>query len=269
VEIITAKSGGPSRDWLNAERGFVKTPRARTKIRQWFNAQAHAATVAQGRAMVEKELRRLKKVSGAVQASMDALAARLGFAKPEDLFVAVAHDEVNLRQLQAEAPLPAKTEFVKKKKAPSSRDGVLVVGMDRLLTQLARCCKPVPPDAIRGFVTRGKGVSVHREECASLKRLAERHPERLIDAAWDKRQGLGEGAYTVEMSVTASDRRGLLRDIGDALSRERINVTAVRTQSRDELAFMRFTFDVSNLAQLKRAFTLVRELKGVIRVARA
>jgi GTP pyrophosphokinase len=137
--------------------------------------------------------------------------------------------------------------------------------MDSLLTQLARCCKPVPPDPVRGFVTRGRGVSVHREDCSSLKRLAERHPERLIETAW----GAGEGSYAVEMAVTATDRRGLLRDIGDALARERINVTAVRTQSRDELAFMRFTFDVANLAQLKRAFALVRELKGVIRVGRA
>jgi GTP pyrophosphokinase len=136
--------------------------------------------------------------------------------------------------------------------------------MDRLMTQLARCCKPVPPDAIRGFVTRGKGVSVHREDCASLKRLAERQPERLIETDW----GGGEGSYTVGMTVTAADRRGLLRDIGDALAREKINVTAVRTQSRDELAFMRFTFEVANLGQLKRAFALVRELKGVIRVGR-
>jgi GTP pyrophosphokinase len=136
--------------------------------------------------------------------------------------------------------------------------------MDSLLTQLARCCKPVPPDPIRGFVTRGKGVSVHREDCPSLKRLAERHPERLLETGWGK----GEGAYTVDMTVTASDRRGLLRDIGDALAREKINVTAVRTQTRDELAFMRFTFDVANVAQLKRAFAIVRELKGVIRVAR-
>jgi GTP pyrophosphokinase len=136
--------------------------------------------------------------------------------------------------------------------------------MDRLLTQLAHCCKPVPPDPIRGFVTRGKGVSVHREDCPSLKRLAEAQPERLIETDWGK----GEGSYTVDMTITAADRRGLLRDIGDALARERINVTAVRTQSRDELAFMRFTFDVANVGQLKRAFAVVRSLKGVIRVGR-
>jgi GTP pyrophosphokinase len=151
------------------------------------------------------------------------------------------------------------------KKPKPAKKGVLVVGgVDRLLTQLAKCCKPVPPDPIRGFVTRGKGVSVHREDCAALKRLAEGHPERLIDADWGK----GEGTYAVDMRVTATDRRGLLRDIGDALAREKINVTATRTQTRDELAFMRFSFEVTNLVQLKRAFAVVRDLKGVIRVAR-
>ncbi len=156
-------------------------------------------------------------------------------------------------------------ELPKRKKAAAAKGGVLVVGMDSLLTQLARCCKPVPPDPVRGFVTRGKGVSVHREDCASLKRLAEGQPERLIDAEWGK----GEGSYSVDIAVTATDRRGLLRDIGDALAREKINVTAVRTQSRDDLAFMRFSFDVGNMAQLKRALAQVREVKGVIRVARA
>jgi GTP pyrophosphokinase len=217
VEIIAAKTGGPSRDWLNLERGFVRSPRARQKIRHWFNTLA--ASEAAQRALVEKAPPRPRKV----------------------------------------APAEVRRKGGEKKK------GVLVVGgMQSLMTQLARCCKPVPPDPIRGFVTRGRGVSVHREDCPSLKRLAERQPERLIGAEW----GRGEGSYAVEMTVTASDRRGLLRDIGDALARERINVTAVRTQSRDELAFMRFTFDVANLAQLKRAFALVRELKGVIRVGR-
>ena len=265
VEIIAAKTGGPSRDWLNAERGFAKSPRARQKIRQWFNAKAQADTIAAGRAKVEKVLRR----EGATQANLEALAGRLGFGnKPDDLFVAVAREEINLTQLKAalgaDAPVEKKAEIVKKRK-PASPRGVLVVGgVDRLMTQLARCCKPVPPDPIRGFVTRGKGVSVHREDCASLKRLAESHPERLIEAEWGK----GEGAYAVDMSVTASDRRGLLRDIGDALAREKINVTAARTQNKDDLAFMKFSFEVANVAQLKRAFAIVRQLKGVIRVSR-
>src|SRR5205814_6150108 len=221
--------------------------------------------IAAGRAAVAKELSR----EGATQGSLESLASRLGFGKPDDLFAAVARDEINLRQLQtalrgAEPEPLRKEEVARKTRGKTSQPGVLIVGLDRLLTQLARCCKPVPPDAIRGFVTRGKGVSVHRDDCPSLKRLAERQPERLIETDWGK----GEGSYTVDMTVTAADRRGLLRDIGDALARERINVTAVRTQSRDELAFMRFTFDVANLGQLKRAFAVVRSLKGVIRVGR-
>jgi GTP pyrophosphokinase len=260
VEIVAAKSGGPSRDWLLAEHGFVTTNRARHKIRQWFNAKALAETVATGRAKVEKELKR----TGAAHTNLEELASRLGFKKPDDLFAAVAREEVNLRQLRVDAPA-VEPQIEKKKKTKSSEKGsVLIVGMDSLMTQLARCCKPVPPDAIRGFVTRGKGVSVHREDCTSFKRLAEKDPERLIETGWGK----GEGSYTVDMTVTAADRRGLLRDVGDALAREKINVSAVRTQNRDELAFMRFTFEIADLAQLKRAFAAVRQLKGVIRVAR-
>ena len=264
VEIVAAKTGGPSRDWLNPERGFVKSARARHKIRQWFNAKALADTIAAGRATVEKLLRR----EGALQASLDGLASSLGFGKPDEMFAAVARDEVNLRQLQValRGVEPAARQPVRTRRSgPGSQGNVFVVGMGGLATQLARCCKPVPPDPIRGFVTRGKGISIHREDCASLKRLAERQPERLMETAWGDK---GESAYTVDMAVTATDRRGLLRDIGDALAREKINVTAVRTQTRDDLAFMRFTFDVANVAHLKRALAQVRSLKGVIRVAR-
>ncbi|HEU5176768.1 MAG TPA: bifunctional (p)ppGpp synthetase/guanosine-3',5'-bis(diphosphate) 3'-pyrophosphohydrolase [Burkholderiales bacterium] len=262
VEIVSAKTGGPSRDWLNPERGFAKSARARHKIRQWFNAKALAETVAAGRAAVEKELRR----EGKLHVNLDALAGKLGFARPDELFAAVARDEVNLRQLQValKGEEPVLPVARKQKKSASGKASMLVVGMGGLATQLAKCCKPVPPDPIRGFVTRGKGVSVHREDCASFKRLAEQQPERVMETEW----GRSDGAYTVDMAVTATDRRGLLRDIGDALAREKINVTAVRTQSRDDLAFMRFTFDVADVGQLKRAMVLVRGLKGVIRVAR-
>ena len=263
VEVVAAKTGGPSRDWLNPERGFVRSARSRHKIRQWFNAKALAETVAAGRAVVEKELRR----EGATHASLEGLATKLGFAKPDELFAAVARDEVNLRQLQValKGAVPAPVEEVRKPKKPSTaKAAMLVVGMGGLATQLARCCKPVPPDPIRGFVTRGKGVSIHRESCESLKRLAERQPERVMETEWGK----SDATYAVDMTVTAADRRGLLRDIGDALAREKINVTAVRTQTRDDLAFMRFTFEVGDAGQLRRALALVRGLKGVIRVAR-
>jgi GTP pyrophosphokinase len=163
----------------------------------------------------------------------------------------------------AEAPPGIQTRKVKTR--AGSNNGILVVGMDRLLTQLAKCCKPVPPDPIRGFVTRGKGVSVHREDCESLKRLAEKAPEKLIDAEW----GAGQDAsYPVDVLVIASDRQGLLRDIGEALARERINVTAVRTQNKGDLAHMRFSFEVSDVSHLRRAFAAVKAVGGVIRVGR-
>jgi GTP pyrophosphokinase len=272
VEIVAAKSGGPSRDWLNAERGFTRTTRARNKIRQWFNAKAHADTVAAGRAEVEKVLKREK----AEAIGLEALAARLASKGPEELFVAVARDEVNRRQLQVAIrelkgvqPQETASARAKQRKPAAAHSGPLIVGMDSLMTQLARCCKPVPPDPVRGFITRGKGVSVHREDCASLRRLAERHPERMIEAAWSRAGSDDAARYAVEMAVTAADRRGLLRDIGDALSREKINVTAVRTQTKDEIATMRFTFEVASLAQFRRALALVRDLKGVIRAGRA
>ena len=272
VEIVAAKSGGPSRDWLNPALGFLKSHRARGKVRQWFNARQLAQTIAQGRATVEKEQRR----EGAMQANLEQLAQKLGFAKHDELFAAVARDEVNLRQLQAAlrelvgtVALPSKEiepgKAKRTKPKSVSDDGILVVGVDRLMTQLAKCCKPVPPDAVRGFVTRGKGISVHREECASFRRLAERSPERLIEAQWGARSG---GAYPVDILVTASDRQGLLRDIGEALARERINVTAVRTQSRSDLAHMRFSFEVADVAHLRRAFVAVKAVAGVIRVGR-
>src|SRR5687768_13068228 len=171
VEIVAAKTGGPSRDWLNPERGFAKSARARHKIRQWFNAQAMEKTIAAGRAAVEKELRR----EGATHASLEGLAGKLGFDKPDEMFAAIARDEVNLRQLQValKGVQPAPEPELKKQKAsqkasPKAKASMLVVGMAGLATQLARCCKPVPPDPIRGFVTRGKGVSIHRENCEGL-----------------------------------------------------------------------------------------------------
>jgi len=275
VEIVAAKTGGPSRDWLNPALGFLKSHRARGKVRQWFNARQLAETVAQGRAIVEKEQRR----EGATQANLEQLAHKLGFAKHDELFAAVARDEVGLRQLQAALRELAglvsfpeeKIQPGKKPRAKSPQDrGLLIVGVDRLMTQLAKCCKPVPPDPVRGFVTRGKGISVHRQDCAGLKRLAERDPGRLIDAQWGRKTGTpSDATYPVDILVTAGDRQGLLRDIGEALARERINVTAVRTQSRDELAHMRFSFDVADAAHLKRAIAAVKQVKAVIRAGRA
>src|SRR5690348_13164253 len=266
VEIIAAKQGGPSRDWLNADLGYVHCHRARAKVRQWFKAQQHDATVAQGRAMVERELARL----GQTALKLDAVAAKAGFARADDFFAAFARDEINSRQVQTAiaaltqpvaAPAHAEPEVVTRRScAADSGHGILVVGVDRLLTGLARCCKPAPPDPIVGFVTRGKGITIHRASCANVARIESREPERLIEASWGAPR---EQLFPVDIVVEASDRQGLLRDISELLSREKINVTAVNTQTRHHQARMAFTLEVESTVQLKRALQLARDIPGV------
>jgi GTP pyrophosphokinase len=267
VEIISAKQGGPSRDWLNADLGYVQSHRARAKDRQWFKAQQHDETVAQGRAMVERELARL----GQTALKLETVAAKAGFAKTEDLFAAFARDEIHGKQVQAAinaVAQPAAVETVpetpevvmRRSRATGSGHGILVVGVDRLLTGLARCCKPAPPDAIVGFVTRGKGITIHRAACANVGRIRSREPERLIEADWGAPR---EQLFPVDIVVDASDRQGLLRDISELLSREKINVTAVNTQTRHHQARMAFTLEVESVAQLKRALLLARDIPGV------
>ncbi|MGA2550612.1 MAG: bifunctional (p)ppGpp synthetase/guanosine-3',5'-bis(diphosphate) 3'-pyrophosphohydrolase [Burkholderiaceae bacterium] len=273
VEIIMAKPGspgfGPSRDWLNAQLGFLASPRARAKVRQWFNALDLSETVAVGRALVEKTLQR----EGKTAVNLDELAQRLGFARTEELFAAVAKDEFSLRLVESAVATPrgagldtdvAQDEpFVARKSRAGegvSGKGVLVVGVDALMTQLAKCCRPAPPDPIVGFVTRGRGVSIHRRDCANLSTMCQRHPERVIDTAWGDADN---AVYAVDVMVIATDRQGLLRDISEVFSREKINVVGVNTESRKGIARMRFTAEVDDANQLQRALLQIREVKGV------
>ena len=273
VEIVALKSGGPSRDWLNPAQGYLATSRARAKVKQWFAAQDEAELLAQGRNLVTRELQR----QGQSQANLDELAAKLGLKSAEALFLGAARGEVGMRAIDialrgATAPLPPEPEIqTRKSRAGDSR--ILVVGVDKLLTQIGTCCKPMPPDAIIGFVTRGKGISIHRVECINFRNMAARNPERVIDTQWDGAWGAESGAesaavYPVDLLVDAGDRQGLLRDISDILSREKINVTAVKTQSRAGLAHMGFTAELSGAAALKRVLSLLHEVPGVIRAER-
>jgi GTP pyrophosphokinase len=267
VEIITAKTGGPSRDWLNASLGFIHSTRARNKVRQWFNSQEQASVIAAGRASIEREMQREGKRS----ANLDELAQRLGFERAEDLFAAAGRDELGRRQLQSalrgeeKSPPPAPPLPEHKARAGEARSGILVVGVDRLLTQLARCCKAAPPDRISGFVTKGRGVSVHRRDCASLARLAERSPERIIGAEWGKRAGQ---SYPVDIVVRGNDRQGLLRDVTETLVREKTNVIAAKTQTRNDIASMYFTVEVEDIDQLQRALSAIENVRGVLAAAR-
>ena len=267
VEITAIKEGGPSRDWLNPELGFLASPRARAKVRAWFNAQVSAETIARGREAVEKSLQRL----GRTAIRLDDLASQLGFKSADGLFEVVGKDEYSLRNIEVllNPPEPAlePDEYFQKKfngaVARKSPSGVLVVGVDSLLTQLSRCCKPAPPDAIGGFVTRGKGVSIHRQDCSNFRELASRHAERVIEVRWGDHKGPDGSVYPVDVSVEAFDRQGLLRDISEVFAKEKMNVIGVQTQSVKGTAWMTFTVEIGDAVSLNRVLVTVRGVKGV------
>lgn len=272
VEIIAAKQGGPSRDWLNASLGYLFTHRARAKVRQWFASLALEQSVVDGRNLVNRELQRM----GATGVNLDELASKLGFARSDDLFIAVARSELNMRQFQVavrggdaradEDKLDAEPPVRKRKSSDESDKGILIVGVDKLLTQLAGCCKPAPPDPIVGFVTRGKGVSVHRADCPNFANMEAMQPERVIETAWGVE---AEGVFAVDIVVDAIDRQGLLRDVSEVLTREKINVIAVSTQSKQGAAHMKFTGEIRDLAQLTHTLAVLHEVQGVVGARRA
>jgi len=272
VEIIAAKSGGPSRDWLNPELGFLRSSRARTKVRQWFNSQNLEAAVAQGRQIVEKLLQR----DGLTALALDKLAAHLHFARLEDFLAAVGRTELSVRQVAGAAhelshpravtppaAAPAPVAHIVQPQAPVARGDILVVGVDKLLTALARCCRPAPPDAIIGFVTRGKGVSVHRRACSNVARLPQ---ERLIEAQWGA--DAEHGSFPVDVEVEASSHPDLMATLLDLLAREKVRVLAARTTTREPEARLQFTLEVGGLEPLRRLLGQVRELPGVISARR-
>jgi GTP pyrophosphokinase len=258
VEIIVAKEGGPSRDWLNPALGYVKSNRARTKVRQWFNSQQLDEAMAHGRAVLDKDLQRLGKTGQ----NLEELASRLEFGEVNGLFAALGRGEVTPRQLQsavlgeevAEDKLPARPAHARPAAAPS---GILIVGVDKLLTVLARCCKPAPPDRIVGFVTRGRGVTVHRADCRNVARLPQ---ERLIASDWGK---TGASKFQVDIEVLAGDHPALMRDILDVFTREKVRVASSTSHSQDLNAMMGFTLEVEGLPQLTRVLASVRDIAGV------
>jgi GTP pyrophosphokinase len=267
VEITAIKEGGPSRDWLNPELGFLASPRARAKVRAWFNAQVISETVARGRDAVEKSLQRL----GRTAIRLEDLASQLGFKSADGLFEVVGKDEYSLRNIEVllnpPEPAPEADEYLHKKfkgaVARKSPSGVLVVGVDSLLTQLARCCKPAPPDAISGFVTRGKGVSIHRQDCSNFRELVARHGERVIEVRWGENKGADASVYPVDVAVEAFDRQGLLRDISEVFAKEKMNVIGVQTQSVKGTAWMTFTVEIGDADRLSKVLGTVRGVKGV------
>lgn len=284
VEIIAAKEGGPSLDWLNPELGYLQSQRSRAKVRAWFNALQQAATVAKGRELVEKLLQR----EGKTALKLDELASRLGFKGADALFEVVGKDEYSLRNiellLRPPEPVADADELLAQRHTRSAsssgggRGGVLVVGIDSLLTTLSRCCRPAPPDAIQGFVTRGKGVAIHRSDCSNLAEMKRRSPERVIAVQWGGEPGApsGKGApvYPVDVLVEAGDRQGLLRDVLEVFAKEKMNVVAVNTQSMQsgaarpkagggDTAWMSFTLELSDASKLAKVLRELCAISGV------
>jgi GTP pyrophosphokinase len=280
VEIITAKGGatavGPSRDWLSP--GYTASARTRSKVRAWFNAIEQQETLSVGRSLIEKTLQR----EGKTAVNLEELAHKLGFSKLDDLLLVVGREQFSLRHVEqalhegdaqkhgvkptnpddAVVPRESRASSVVK----GAKSGVLVVGTDGLMTQLARCCKPAPPDDIVGFITRGKGVSIHRASCKNFAEMRIRAPERVIQTAWG--QAGSETVYPVDIFILAIDRQGLLRDISEIFLREKINVIGVSTQSTKGHARMAFTAEISSTAQLLKALTIIRDVEGVKDVRR-
>ncbi|WP_119154265.1 RelA/SpoT family protein [Caldimonas tepidiphila] len=271
VEIIAAKEGGPSLDWLNAEQGYLQSARARAKVRAWFNALAQQQTIARGREAVEKLLQR----EGKTAIRLDDLAGQLGFRGADALFDVVGKDEYSLRNIEtllrpAAEPPPSADETIALRKPRGEgtpKGGVLVVGVESLLTQLARCCKPAPPDSIGGFVTRGKGVAIHRSDCSNFRQMSGRSPERVIPVEWGRPRGDDPAVYPVDVMVEAADRQGLLRDVSEVFAREKMNVVGVQTQTvrdtRGGTARMTFTIEVSDSARLAQVLGQVAQVGGV------
>ena len=272
VEVISAKEGGPSRDWLNPDLKFIHSPRSKSKVRAWFNFQKTQETVSKGRELVEKLLQREGKTS----LKLDELAKQLGFDNSQLLFELVGKDEFSLRQIESlwrpqAIELPDDEKLLRKFqqiKSQHTHGNVLVVGVDSLLTQLAKCCKPAPPDEVKGYVTKGKGISVHRSACLNFLQLQQRDADRVISVEWNSTARAAENeVYTIDVQVIADDRQGLLRDISEVLAREKINVVGVKTHSVKDSAFMTFSIEVVKSTAIHKILSLIRQVDGV-RIAR-
>ena len=267
VEVVAAKEGGPSMDWLNPELGYIRSPRSKAKVRAWFNVQAMKTTIARGRELVEKLLQR----EGRTAIKLDDLAAQLGFKGADALFEVVGKDEFSLRSIETvlrPAPPPeAPDEGIHLKRTRATEGGVLVVGVESLLTQLARCCRPAPPDAIGGYVTRGKGVAIHRKACPNFRHMASAQPERVIAVAWGASPQGADAVYPVDVLVEAADRPGLLRDISEVFAKDKVNVTGVHTQSvkgaGGPTAYMTFTVELGDATRLAAVLRAVAQVPGI------
>ena len=262
VEILTAKRGGPSRDWLNSNLGLVKTQRARSKIKTWFKKQEVEQNLAQGRTTIERELQRL----GVSEMNFEVMARDLGFKTPEEFFIAIGCGDLSISKVIRRFSESEENTDVLVAGTPTREstitDSVEVVGLKGLLSQMARCCRPMPGDQIVGYITRGRGATIHRQDCPNILRRKDK--ERLLQVDWGK----VERTYPIPIKVKAYDRQGLMGDISTLLDGEGVNIGDVSVNFNRSLADLNLVVEVKNLDQLSRILTRIENLPNVMEAQR-
>ncbi|WP_404463191.1 GTP diphosphokinase [Vreelandella aquamarina] len=274
IEILTATKGGPSRDWLNPSLGYVRTSRARAKIQAWFKHQARDQNLDEGRALFEREMRRLD-VEGL---DLPKLAKAVNYQNADDMYAALGAGDLRIGQVLHQAQqLFGETDdqeqldrlLAKPRRQPSkaTQSDITVLGVGNLKTSMANCCRPVPGEPIVGFITQGRGVTVHRQDCTNILQLRMEEPQRIIEVEWGER---AHTRYPVTIEIQAWDRSGLLRDVTGLLGNEKVNVLAVNTltDTDEGIARLRITLEVDGLESLGRLFSRIQQLPNVTEVRR-
>nr|WP_297458794.1 GTP diphosphokinase [uncultured Halomonas sp.] len=274
VEILSATKGGPSRDWLNPNLGFVKTSRARSKIQAWFKYQARDQNLEEGRALFEKEFRRLDLEGFDLQT----LAKAVNYQSPDDMYAAIGANDLRIGQVLHQAQqlfgdtddeeqLDRLLTKPKRNAAKTPGAGITVLGVGNLKTSMANCCHPVPGEQIIGYITQGRGVTIHRQDCPNVLQLRAEEPGRIVDVEWGSQARI---QYPVDVEIEAWDRSGLLRDVTHVLSNDRVNVLSVNTATdrNDNVARLRITLEVDGLESLGRIFSRIQQLPNVIDIKR-
>jgi len=262
VEILTAKRGGPSMDWLNSSLGLVRTSRARAKIKAWFKKQEDEQNLAQGRDTLEHELQRL----GITEVNFEKLARDIGYKTPDDMFINLGTGELPIGRLIKQFSQVEEIKDILEANAPAapatSTDVVEVVGLKGMLSSMAKCCNPMPGDQIIGFITRGRGATIHRQDCPNILQTKDR--ERLLKVGW----GHVERTFPVAIKIKAYDRQGLMSDVSNLLADENINIANVAVNVNRSIADLRLTIEVKDIAQLSRILTRTENLPNVMEAHR-
>ncbi len=263
VEILTAKRGGPSRDWLNSNLGLVRTQRAKSKIRQWFKKEDYQQNLGQGRLLLERELQRL----GLTQVNFESMARDLGFKTPDEMFIDLGTGDLPASKVIREIADTEQSETLLTAGVPTElkpTDSVNVVGLKGLLTTLGRCCNPTPGDQIIGYITRGRGATIHRQDCPNILRLGREDRDRLVQVDW----GTQSRTYPVAIRIHAYDRQGLMGDVSNLLDGEGVNIADLKVNVNRGLAELRLIVEVQDISQLSKVLTRLENVPNVMEAHR-